>query len=280
MQFRAKIARLISLNVSRNVITMSLRNVISENNTAMRTDDDDYCHPGLPLLVIFSRHPTPGKVKTRLAAGVGNEAAATFYKECARYVVKQVTSCPNTSCCIMYSDVNEGAAVDAWLRPVHSQLSFAPQAQSASLGDRIFHACSTGLENGHPSVVVIGTDVPSLSPQLITQALSLLVSHDIAFGPATDGGYYLVATKSLPPGLFDSIEWSTDRVLEQNIKNAERLGLSVAPTVHGSGGGGESGLPVLTDIDTIDDLGMWTRQSDSKGHPLFNVAIETLNAAT
>jgi uncharacterized protein len=257
---------------------MNLRNGSGENDATMRTDDDDICHPRLPLVVIFARHPTPGKVKTRLAAGVENEAAATFYKECAQHVVKQVTSCPSTSCCVMYSDVNEGAAVDAWLRPVHSQLSFAPQAQSDSLGDRLFHACSTGLENGHPSVVVVGTDVPSLSPQLITQALSLLASHDIVFGPAADGGYYLVATRSVPPGLFDSIEWSTGQVLEQNIKNAERLGLSVAPTGDDGSGGGESGLSVLRDIDTIQDLEIWIKQLDVMDHPLLDVALETLNA--
>ena len=70
----------------------------------------------------------------------------------------------------------------------------------------------------------------------------------LVFGPAEDGGYYLLGVTTLPDRLFDGIQWSTGSVLQSNLDNAQRLGLRVAPL---------STLPMLADIDTVVDLERW-----------------------
>lgn len=90
--------------------------------------------------------------------------------------------------------------------------------------------------------MVVGTDVPGLSASAIRAAEELLDSFDVVFGPAEDGGFYLVATKCALAEVFRGVQWSTDTVLRECRRRAAALGLSVAP---------EGAMPTLMDIDTI-----------------------------
>jgi len=91
-------------------------------------------------------------------------------------------------------------------------------------------------------VVIIGTDCPDLNLDILEQAFDGIYEKDIAIGPAKDGGYYLLGMRDFYPELFCSVEWSTETVFQKTMKNAEDLGLYVKV------------LPVLRDVDTIEDL--------------------------
>ena len=91
-------------------------------------------------------------------------------------------------------------------------------------------------------MAIIGTDVPWVSRATVALALLALEGHDLAIGPARDGGYYLLALREARPALFEGIAWGTAQVLSATLGRAESLGLRVHL------------LEPLTDLDTIDDL--------------------------
>jgi rSAM/selenodomain-associated transferase 1 len=95
---------------------------------------------------------------------------------------------------------------------------------------------------GARRVVLVGTDVPELAAGHLDEAISALARHDVVLGPATDGGYYLIALRKPVPALFSAMEWSTPGVFAETKKRAEEGGLAVHV------------LPALSDIDTIEDV--------------------------
>ena len=90
-------------------------------------------------------------------------------------------------------------------------------------------------------VVIIGTDIPDLTSNIITTAVEQLDVHDAVFGPALDGGYYLLALRKLHHRLFEDVTWSTASVLQDSLIRAHQSGLKAAP---------RDCLPALQDIDT------------------------------
>jgi rSAM/selenodomain-associated transferase 1 len=102
---------------------------------------------------------------------------------------------------------------------------------------------------GAGRVVIIGTDCPGLSTELLQQAFDQLLHHELVVGPADDGGYYLLGMNKLEAELFSNKDWSTATVLPDTLADAARLGLRVAR------------LPTLHDVDSAQDLATW------RGHP-------------
>jgi glycosyltransferase A (GT-A) superfamily protein (DUF2064 family) len=115
------------------------------------------------------------------------------------------------------------------------------------------HAFATAFEEGASRVAIVGTDAPWVSREIVVEALESLDGHDVAIGPARDGGYYLLALARPQPELFRGIAWSTASVFHSTVERAGGLGLSVRV------------LAPLTDIDTIDDV----RAEWSKVRPLL-----------
>lgn len=231
-------------------------------------------------IALFVRHPTPGKVKTRLAAGIGDRAAAEFYAECAQHAVEQATQA-KADCFIFFSAAEEECLVKEWLAPYHSRIKgFIPQVQDASgnLGVRLagcMHNIMCSYNFHYKRVLIVGTDIPDVDSVILNKALHTLRNFQVVFGPAKDGGYYLVGL-SLPTAqskssdtveplveFFSEIPWSTEMVLTKNVSNAEKLGLSVAPVTL---------LPILQDIDTVQDLREWSEAG--------NVSRQFLRALT
>jgi rSAM/selenodomain-associated transferase 2/rSAM/selenodomain-associated transferase 1 len=196
--------------------------------------------PSLPLLLVFAKVPTPGRVKTRLAREIGKEAAAGVYSTLGRQVVDQVRG-GGYGTVVYFDPPHQVEAMVEWLGG--EGLSFRPQV-SGDLGDRMGSAVREGLANA-PAVVVVGTDAPGVTEGMIGEALEGLEDADLVLGPATDGGYYLIALKTPQEELFREIPWSTSEVLETTLKRAKMLELRTVL------------LPELSDVDTLED---WERE--------------------
>jgi hypothetical protein len=113
---------------------------------------------------------------------------------------------------------------------------------------RMAAAFGEGFRRGARRVAIVGTDVPGVSREHVLAALASLDGHDLAVGPAHDGGYYLLAMRRPEPRLFEGVAWSTPLVLRETLERAASLGLRVAS------------LETLVDVDTLDDVRLeWPR---------------------
>ena len=193
------------------------------------------------LLIIFSKNPVAGRVKTRLASSIGDPEALRVY-ETLRGLTEKATSAADAEKAIFYSDFIP--ETDLFLTgnvTAHLQ-------DGGDLGKRMHRAFLKGFELGFHRVVLIGTDCPELSTFLIDRAFQCLTEDDMVMGPARDGGFYLVGLTRPFPELFLDRTWSTPEVLNDSLRIARE---------HHSGC---TLLPALSDIDTIDDLlnsGLW-----------------------
>lgn len=171
-------------------------------------------------LVVFVRYPTPGRVKTRLAAGLGAEAAARIYDAFVRDLVGRFSGSP--------FDVRWDVAppdlgfADRFGIPPES---CRPQ-RGADLGARMLDAFRTTLVDDGDRCVLIGSDAPHLPVERIEEAFARVSPNDIVLGPSLDGGYYLIAM-ARPHDVFSDMTWSVDSVREETRRRAAELGLSL-----------------------------------------------------
>lgn len=160
-------------------------------------------------VAVFAKAPRVGRVKTRLAAEVGDDEAVRIYRVLGRDTVDALRSGPYRV--VVYYDPPESATVPemiAWLG--REGVEYRPQA-GGDLGARMaqaFRECFAESDE----VCVVGTDIPEIGTDTLAEAFGALANHDAAVGPATDGGYYLLALRQPRPDLFDQIPWSTSAV--------------------------------------------------------------------
>jgi uncharacterized protein len=192
-------------------------------------------------IIIFVRYPVKGQVKTRLAKTTSPEFALNFYKLCAENLIRNIKKVPSINRFVFYSNKNEKTEIINWLG---SKLLFAPQ-EGDDLGSRMKNAFEKVFGAGSQKVIIVGTDIPDLSKEIIVEAFELLDSNDVVIGPAKDGGYYLLGMKKMHTQLFDKIEYSTSSVLSETFLKMKELNLIYYL------------LPELRDIDTEDDLLKW-----------------------
>jgi len=213
-------------------------------------------HPEMSL-IIFARFPSPGKVKTRLAGDIGDEPAAEFYKLCAEHVFRESDKLSGRAQrYLFYSDPEDAKEMQHWGGP---RFNYVAQVGS-DLGRRLEHAFGTVFEHGAQKAVVLATDVPGISADIVDEAFRALDSSDVVLGPCPDGGYYLLGMKRLYKELFANIPWSTDQVLNETSDAMRKLGLTVRR------------LPALADIDTGEDLRRWHEEVSTPAHrPLHDL---------
>ena len=198
------------------------------------------------LLVVFSKAPVPGRVKTRLTPPLSPERAAAVHEASLRDVVARAGGV-EADLVIRYAG---GAGSREYFRRSFPDLSALPQG-TGDLGSRLSNAFDAAFASGRVAVVAIGADSPTLPPSRLSEAFSTLTRSDTAqpdvlLGPAIDGGYYLVGltTRVWPRArdLFRHIPWSTRQVLGATLERAAELALGVEL------------LDPWYDIDGIDDL--------------------------
>ena len=176
-----------------------------------------------------------GKVKTRLAASIGNEQALGVYKLLLNHT-HTITVGLNCTKYVYYAD--DVISIDLW-----NKGNFKKAGQSGNdLGDRMFNAFQSAFNDGYKKVVIIGSDCFQLSTELIISAFDALNQYDAVIGPAEDGGYYLLGLKKLVPAIFKDKTWSTNSVCRDTIKDIESMKLSYKL------------LPILNDVDEAADL--------------------------
>lgn len=185
------------------------------------------------LLLVFTRNPELGKVKTRLAKAVGNEHALEIYKRLLEHT-KEVALEIDANRRIGYSELVR--ANDIW-NNTHFQKF---KQQGVDLGDRMYHAFAKAFTDSYQKVIIVGSDLYDLRKEHIEQAFEALDTHDFVIGPAQDGGYYLLGMKQLEKSVFYQKDWGSSSVYDSTIKDLS------AYTVYT--------LDTLNDIDHVEDL--------------------------
>lgn len=191
-------------------------------------------------LVVFVKSPVPGEVKTRLIPHLSAVESADLYKSFVSDTLRNAAKISVPARTVVAYRPHSKALDLSWL-PAKNRPELFKQ-DGHSLGEKLIHAFGLAFGRGAQQVVIIGSDSPNLPPSYIDQGFRALADADVAIGPSTDGGYYLIGLSRPCLKLFDDVSWSTDQVFERTVQNAQRQGYRLKI------------LPTHYDIDTFDDL--------------------------
>ncbi|MEM7726660.1 MAG: TIGR04282 family arsenosugar biosynthesis glycosyltransferase [Cyanobacteria bacterium P01_A01_bin.45] len=200
-------------------------------------------------LIIFSRYPESGKTKTRMIPALGADGAANLQRQMTEFTVATVKKLQqelDISVEVRFSGGNSQIMAN-WLG---KGLIYQSQGEG-DLGKKMARASLSTLQGGAKKSIIIGTDCPDISIEILTRAFDYLDQYNCVIGPAVDGGYYLIGISDeiseLIPELFMGIDWGTSQVRQQTLDIARNLDLSVAS------------LPLLNDVDRPEDLSIWQK---------------------
>jgi rSAM/selenodomain-associated transferase 2/rSAM/selenodomain-associated transferase 1 len=226
-------------------------------------------------LIVFTRYPEPGSTKTRLIPELGAEGAASLQRRMTEHTlsrVKELIELRSLPVEIRFDGGGE-KLMQAWLG---TALTYRQQGRG-DIGQRMQRALADGFQNGCEAVVIIGSDIPDITSDIMQRAFEGLKTSDLVLGPAGDGGYYLIGLHRAAFGrarlpLFEGIHWGTDKVLSQSLRIANKLGLSYLL------------LNTLQDVDRPEDIAAWDqaleRPADSSPQKRISVIIPTLNESS
>ena len=171
------------------------------------------------LIVVFAKAPQAGKVKTRLAAGIGAESAARLH---ARLVEHAVATAMAADCGPV--ELHGSPARHALLRALARRrgVRLCPQSEG-DVGTRMYEAFRRGLRS-HARMVLVGSDSPALTATDLRRASRLLRGCDAVVAPAEDGGYPLIGLARNSPALFAGVSWGTAAVMTQTRERLAALG--------------------------------------------------------
>jgi len=196
------------------------------------------------LLLVFTRNPELGKVKTRLAKTVGNATALkiyTFLLKRTRDIAIKVSA----DKAVYYSvKVRENDIWDASIFQKHQQVG-------EDLGIRMLHAFKNGFKAGYEKVMIIGSDLYDLTSETIENAIIALENNEVVIGPAEDGGYYLLGMNSLEEKIFKNKDWGTETVRKDTLKDLKDKKVFL--------------LGELNDVDIFEDI---------EHHPAFQTFLK------
>lgn len=187
------------------------------------------------VLSIFVKNLIPGTVKTRLAKDLGIDVAIEIYKELVR-ITAEATKTLKIDKCVYYSEyIESNDQFDDAKYQKHIQ-------EGKDLGQRMQNCFYDAFELNFDKIILIGSDTPDITDQIISQGFAELDKHDIIIGPAQDGGFYLIGMKEPHENLLNKRTYGHEQVLNELLNEIENRNLSVFK------------LPTLIDIDVKDDL--------------------------
>ena len=189
-------------------------------------------------LIIFVKRPEPGRVKTRLAASIGPEAACRVYVELLEGLFTRLAVLSGVELRVAPDDAV--TTQTEWLR---TGWSLRPQGHG-DLGERLKRGFQEAFAQGATRVLAIGSDCPYVESHHIADAFGRLAKNDVVIGPALDGGYWLIGMKHYRPEMFSGIDWSTARVRAQTELQAQN---------------GDASVALLEPLEDIDDRASWER---------------------
>ncbi|TAK34098.1 MAG: glycosyltransferase [Chloroflexota bacterium] len=207
-------------------------------------------------LAVMAQMPIPGRVKTRLQPHLTPQESADIYRAFLQDTLDLAASMKGYTPFLAFAP-QDRESYFAEIAPAPFHLL----AQSeGDLGHRMLTVFLRLERSGYSPMVVIGTDIPTLQPTHLQQALELLEASDVCLGPSTDGGYYLIGARNPPACLFEGMTWSTSAVFQTTIERAEAAQLSL------------SLLEPCTDVDRIEDL-LWLRREFARLKHMTGVRI-------
>ena len=223
-------------------------------------------------LIVFTRYPEPGQTKTRLIPALGTEGAAELQRQMTEYILAQALqfAAPRGVGIDVYYCGGSRQQMRDWLG---RDIGLKAQA-TGELDQRMGQAFTEAFAAGADEVVIIGTDIPGLGPCILANAFDALVDKDLVFGPAFDGGYYLIGANRagytrVGSALFAAIEWGSATVLQKTLKIASEH--QTAFTL----------LEKLRDVDRIEDIPVWEavsgKSSARRRADRISVIIPALN---
>ena len=184
-------------------------------------------------LLIFTRNPQLGKVKTRLAKTFGDKKALEVYKDLLLHTM-EATKDLDCDVFVFYDEKIEEN--DIWSTKIYHKF-----VQSGKdLGEKMQNAFQKLFALNYQNCIIIGSDLFDLNEKMIIDAFQLLDKNDAVIGPAEDGGYYLLGLKNIIPAIFQNKNWGTSSVFADTLKDLENLKVDLTKK--------------LNDIDTFEDL--------------------------
>ncbi|WP_405575449.1 TIGR04282 family arsenosugar biosynthesis glycosyltransferase [Winogradskyella sp. Asnod2-B02-A] len=184
------------------------------------------------LVIVFVKNIKLGTVKTRLAKTIGDFGAFEVYSELVK-ITEKATEQLDIDKRIYFSNA---IVYHQW------KGEFKAVQHGADLGERMLNAFKDGFNEGYEKIVLIGSDLPDINSTHIKNGLDALTTNEVVFGPAEDGGYYLVGMSKLNPEIFTNKPWSQPNLLQLTLQELQSNKISVGT------------LDTLNDIDTYEDL--------------------------
>lgn len=193
---------------------------------------------GNRAVIIFLRAPEKGRVKTRLTRRFDKGFVLDLYKAFVLDTIEAATGTADIH--LFFWPVEKEDLIRRWLG---EKYSFTAQSGS-TLGEKMANAFRQIFEKGYHQAILIGTDIPQLDAALINAAFEKLKSNDVMLGPSEDSGYYLIGfnRNSYETGVFEDIDWSTPKVLDQTLERLHRMNKKTGR------------IDTLNDIDTPRDF--------------------------
>jgi len=188
-------------------------------------------------LGIFAKYWEPGRVKTRLAAAIGDEAASSLHRRFVLTLLSRFEGVGHRRV-LAYTPPErraefESLVADSW--------HLATQADG-DLGQRMQHYFADAFRCGANRVVLIGSDSPNLPIDFVNDAFQQLDTSPVVLGPADDGGYYLVGAAGGVPPIFRGVQWSSSQVWSQTVRLLRDVGCPYGA------------LPAWYDVDDLPGL--------------------------
>ncbi|MCA1765588.1 MAG: TIGR04282 family arsenosugar biosynthesis glycosyltransferase [Desulfobulbaceae bacterium] len=199
-------------------------------------------------LILFTRYPEAGRVKTRLIPALGPKGAAALQARMTEDTLRtaEAAAAENDLDLEIRHSGSDTGQMATWLGPHHS---YRGQG-SGDLGDKMARAFAGAFQDHYHQVMIIGADCPALTARTLADGFAGLRGHELVLGPAADGGYYLIGLSRHCPELFAGQPWGSNTLLSATIAVARKLDL----TFHL--------LEELADVDRPEDLEAFGNHSD------------------
>ena len=184
------------------------------------------------LIIVFVKTPKLGAVKSRLAYTIGDEAALTIYIEFLKILENTLLECKE-DIVVYFSETIDSD----FFKNYPNKIQYGED-----LGQRMYNAFEDGFSQGYRKIILIGSDIPDMKSTNIRSAFEQLDNNKVVFGPALDGGYYLIGLSELLEAPFKLKQWSNQFVLKNSLKQLQEH--NIHPAL----------IAKLNDIDTFEDL--------------------------